>query len=52
LICFSPRESSIDSTNHAMDLATGFTYRTLAGHPEWGEETFGVEKHMTSGASR
>lgn len=29
---------------------TGFTYRTLAGHPECGEETFCVEKHLDTGA--
>jgi uncharacterized protein (UPF0548 family) len=28
----------------------GFTYRTLAGHPELGEETFSVEKDLESGA--
>src|SRR5262249_15601539 len=28
---------------------TGFTYRTLAGHPELGEETFSVEKDLASG---
>ena len=28
---------------------TGFRYRTLAGHPELGEETFSVEKDMASG---
>jgi len=28
---------------------TGFTYRTLPGHPELGEETFCVEKDMTTG---
>jgi len=28
---------------------TGFTYRTLAGHPELGEETFCVEKDLTTG---
>jgi hypothetical protein len=27
----------------------GFTYRTLQGHPECGEETFVVEKDLTSG---
>ena len=27
----------------------GFTYRTLAGHPECGEETFIVEKDLTTG---
>jgi len=29
---------------------TGFKYRTLVGHPELGEETFSVEKDMTTGA--
>jgi uncharacterized protein (UPF0548 family) len=28
---------------------TGFTYRTLVGHPECGEETFSVEKEMATG---
>jgi uncharacterized protein (UPF0548 family) len=28
---------------------TGFTYRTLIGHPECGEETFSVEKELASG---
>jgi uncharacterized protein (UPF0548 family) len=28
----------------------GFTYRTLEGHPEFGEETFSVEKDLLSGA--
>src|SRR5579871_837295 len=28
---------------------TGFTYRTLAGHPTLGEETFAVEKDLASG---
>lgn len=28
---------------------TGFTYRTLEGHPECGEETFVVEKNEVSG---
>ena len=27
----------------------GFTYRTLAGHPVAGEETFSVEKHAATG---
>jgi uncharacterized protein (UPF0548 family) len=30
----------------------GFRYRTLAGHPELGEETFEVEKDLASGAVR
>jgi uncharacterized protein (UPF0548 family) len=28
---------------------SGFTYRTLAGHPELGEEDFVVEKELTTG---
>ncbi|HZZ78201.1 MAG TPA: DUF1990 family protein [Gemmataceae bacterium] len=28
----------------------GFRYRTLVGHPECGEETFTVEKNLTTGA--
>jgi uncharacterized protein (UPF0548 family) len=28
----------------------GFTYRTLRGHPETGEETFSVEKDLATGA--
>ena len=31
---------------------TGFTYRTLCGHPEYGEETFSVEKDLTTGVVR
>jgi uncharacterized protein (UPF0548 family) len=31
---------------------TGFTYRTLSGHPELGEETFAVEKDLASGVVR
>ena len=30
----------------------GFTFRTLRGHPELGEETFFVEKNPVSGAVR
>ncbi len=28
---------------------SGFTYRTLVGHPEYGEETFSAEKDMATG---
>jgi uncharacterized protein (UPF0548 family) len=31
---------------------TGFTYRTLVGHPELGEETFSAEKELESGRVR
>jgi uncharacterized protein (UPF0548 family) len=30
----------------------GFRYRTLVGHPELGEETFSVEKELTTGRVR
>jgi uncharacterized protein (UPF0548 family) len=31
---------------------SGFTYRTLVGHPELGEETFAVEKEVATGRVR
>ena len=31
---------------------TGFTYRTLAAHPELGEETFAAEKELATGRVR
>lgn len=31
---------------------SGFTYRTLVGHPELGEETFSVEKELATGRVR
>ncbi|HEV7557965.1 MAG TPA: DUF1990 family protein [Kofleriaceae bacterium] len=31
---------------------TGFTYRTLVGHPELGEETFSSEKQLATGRVR
>jgi uncharacterized protein (UPF0548 family) len=31
---------------------TGFTYRTLQGHPEHGEETFSVDKDVATGVVR
>ena len=31
---------------------TGFTYRTLAGHPECGVETFAIEKELATGTVR
>jgi uncharacterized protein (UPF0548 family) len=44
----------IDRFDHQREQRwhTGFTYRTLAGHPELGEETFSVEKHLASGEVR
>jgi uncharacterized protein (UPF0548 family) len=40
--CF---EEPTDTGFHA-----GFTYRTLIGHPEYGEETFSVEKDARTGS--
>jgi uncharacterized protein (UPF0548 family) len=31
---------------------TGFTYRTLEGHPELGDETFSAEKELATGIVR
>ncbi len=39
--CFDGRDGDL--------WRSGFTYRTLAGHPETGEETFSVEKDQTTG---
>jgi uncharacterized protein (UPF0548 family) len=39
--CFDEEKGSV--------WRTGFTYRTLVGHPEYGEETFSVEKDMATG---
>jgi uncharacterized protein (UPF0548 family) len=39
-----------DEERQDMLVRTGFEYRTLAGHPELGEETFSVEKDIATGA--
>lgn len=44
--CFDARH---DEGNVSL-WRSGFTYRTLDGHPELGEETFSVEKNRESGA--
>ncbi|MFL5242012.1 MAG: DUF1990 family protein [Gemmataceae bacterium] len=41
IACFDKREPTV--------WRTGFTYQTMMGHPELGEETFQVEKDLTSG---
>jgi uncharacterized protein (UPF0548 family) len=41
IVCFDEEKGGV--------WRTGFTYRTLIGHPELGEETFSVEKDMTTG---
>lgn len=42
---FAARVVDVFDEAHADGGRAGFTYRTLAGHPELGEETFAVDKH-------
>jgi uncharacterized protein (UPF0548 family) len=42
IACFDKREIEA--------WRTGFTYQTLQGHPELGQETFQVEKNLASGS--
>jgi len=42
----------IEGTAEGGTWRTGFTYRTLAGHPVAGEETFSVEKDLATGRVR
>jgi uncharacterized protein (UPF0548 family) len=46
---FASRVIEVFDGGDANVYRAGFTYRTLAGHPELGEETFAVEKDMDSG---
>jgi uncharacterized protein (UPF0548 family) len=45
-------DETIASENGGAVWRSGFTYRTLDGHPELGEETFGVDKNVDTGAIR
>ncbi len=47
---FASRVIDVFETTQANAYRSGFTYRTLQGHIEFGEETFAVEKDMTTGA--
>jgi uncharacterized protein (UPF0548 family) len=49
-VFFAARVVERIAVRHGPVWATGFTYRTLEGHPECGEETFVVEKDELSGA--
>jgi hypothetical protein len=51
-IFFASRVSAVFDGPEDGVWRTGFTYRTLAGHPFSGEETFAVEKDMATGAVR
>jgi uncharacterized protein (UPF0548 family) len=48
-IVFASRVTSVFDAASAMEHRTGFTYRTLRGHPEWGTETFLVRKDLATG---
>jgi uncharacterized protein (UPF0548 family) len=46
---FASRVVEVFDTSDGVEHRTGFRYRTLAGHPECGEETFYVRKELASG---
>src|SRR5258708_10368420 len=46
---FSARVVACFDKREARNWRTGFTYQTMTGHQELGEETFMVEKDLTSG---
>lgn len=48
----SPGEGPTEKGQKGRLWRTGFTYRTLLGHPELGEETFAVEKELDTGIVR
>jgi uncharacterized protein (UPF0548 family) len=49
---FAARVIAIFDEAHDGWWRAGFTYRTLVGHPELGEETFAVEKELATGRMR
>jgi len=48
-LAFGARVTAVIKEQDARGCRSGFTYRTLAGHPENGEETFLVEKDAGTG---
>ena len=48
LFCAARATATFDECRDGL-WRTGFTYRTLDGHPELGEETFAVEKRLATG---
>jgi uncharacterized protein (UPF0548 family) len=51
-LVFAARVIAVFDEPRAGWWCTGFTYRTLQGHPELGEETFTVEKQLATGQVR
>lgn len=49
---FAARVTEVFDEERAGWWCTGFTYRTLVGHPELGEETFASEKELATGRVR
>jgi hypothetical protein len=49
---FAARVTEVFDRSDGKTWRSGFTYRTLVGHPELGEETFSVEKELATGAIR
>lgn len=47
---FASRVSEVFDVLAPASQRRGFTYQTLQGHPEAGEETFAVEKNLLTGA--
>lgn len=48
-IVFASRVTAVFDAADAQQHRAGFTYQTLVGHPEHGEETFEVRKDLASG---
>lgn len=48
-IVFAARVVAVFDGADEREHRAGFTYRTLAGHPECGEETFAVRKELATG---
>jgi uncharacterized protein (UPF0548 family) len=48
-LVFASRVTSVFDQKSGDNWRAGFTYQTLRGHPELGEETFSVEKDEASG---
>jgi len=48
-IVFAARVVAVFDAADAREHRAGFTYRTLAGHPECGDETFAVRKELATG---
>ena len=49
-LVFASRVTALIDLGDDIQCSQGFTYQTLQGHPEVGEETFRVDKDLNSGA--